>query len=390
MNLRQPFTLFILFLFSVPAWAQLTISNDNHVLEITGGVSVYGNYRFLKDGEEDQKKNRFKLRDAQVQFEGRVKDIIEYELQFDLADIASGSTDPENPGLMDAYVLYKGLKFIDFKFGYSKLPYSRSSNVPFIYSPYLQRAEMVRGDLFSRRDVGVSIIKTLWKQRINAEIGAYTGLGEQSLSGDNDASGAFEYIGRLSLAYPSRYRYREVDTRHTPIPMFVIAANGRYTKRNLPVGEFFPAGATGEYGIKVINGDKLTYGLDASIQYQGFSLQFEIHQFKATPQDTANPLLQGYAFAQTDGFFKTGGYIIQGNYYSKCLGSIFSGRYEELNLNDLAIGTSKRLSVAYCYQIDGFNSMIKVQYFHILEEEESIDPLKWDKQIRIGWQYLFK
>lgn len=390
MDIKRILAFVVLLLTATSTFAQLTISNGKHALEISGAISAYYNHRFLKSGELDKKKNRFKLRDAQVQFEGRIKDIIEYELQFDMVDIASGASDPENPGLMDAYVLFKGLRFIDIKFGYSKLPYSRSSNVPFIYSPYLQRAELVRGALFSRRDVGFSILKSFWKQRVNAEVGVYTGLGENSLLGDNDASGALEYIGRLSVAYPARYRFREVDTKVSPIPMFVIAANGRYTERNLPLGEFFPGGSTGEYGIKVIDGKKLTYGIDFSAQYKGVSLQFELHQIKGTPQDTASGLLQGYTLAQTDGYFKAGGYLMQANYYAKCLKSIFSGRYEELNLNDLATGISRRFSVAYCYQIDGFNSMIKVQYFHILEEETSIDPLKWDKQIRIGWQFLFK
>lgn len=390
MNIRKILVFVVLLLASSSTFAQLTISNGKHALEISGAISAYYNHRFLKDGELDKKKNRFKLRDAQVQFEGRVKDVIEYELQFDLVDMASGASDPENPGLMDAYVLYKGLRVIDIKFGYSKLPYSRSSNVPFIYSPYLQRAELVRGAIFSRRDVGVSIIKNFWKQRIDAEVGVYTGLGENSLLGDNDPSGALEYIGRLSVALPARYRFREVDTKVSPIPMFVVAVNGRYTERNLPVGEFFPGGATGEYGIKVIDGEKLTYGFDISAQYKGASIQFELHQLKATPQDTSSGLLQGYTLAQTEGFFKAGGYLIQGNYFIKPIRSIISGRYEELNLNDLATGVSKRFSLAYCFQVDGFNSMIKVQYFHINEEETSIDPLKWDKQIRIGWQYLFK
>jgi len=94
--------------------------------------------------------------------------------------LASGSNiiDGENPGLMDAYVKYKGLKFIDIQVGYGKTPYSRNSLVPFFLSPYWQRAQITRGDIFSRRDIGVTLSQSFWKQRINVYGGIYNGIGE--------------------------------------------------------------------------------------------------------------------------------------------------------------------------------------------------------------------
>jgi hypothetical protein len=65
-------------------------------------------------------------------------------------------------------------------------------------------------------------------------------------------------------------------------------------------------------------------------------------------------------------------------------------RYEDLNLNDLAPGKSQRLGGAYAYQFRNFDCMLKLQYWYILEEEVSIDPLRWTEQVRIGIQYLFK
>jgi phosphate-selective porin len=386
---KQIYILLVIIVFSSSVFSQLTITNGHHTLEITGAVSMYYNQRFLKPGEENQRKDRYKLRDAQIQLEGRVGRTVEYELQVDFADLASSVRDPENPGIMDAYVTYKGLDVIDVTFGYGKTPYSRASRVPFIYTPYWQRAEFLRGDIFARRDVGVTLSKSLWKQRISVFAGSYTGLGEISLNGDNDQSGQLEHMGRAEFAYPSRYRYRDIDTRHTPIPMFVIGGNARYTKRNLPTGTLFPGGAVGEYGLKVIDGERYTWGFDASAQYKGFSAQFELHQLVAKPNSAQSNLFQGYTLAETGGYVKMGGYVAQVNYYSKKLKTIFSSRYEEYNLNDLAPGINKRINAALAYQIDGFNSMIKLQYFHILEEE-SIDPLRWNYQIRIGWQYLFK
>ncbi|WP_298152517.1 porin [Flavobacterium sp.] len=385
---------YLVLLFSVSgAFAQLTISNGNHTLEISGGVSAYYNYRVLKTGEFEKNKDRFKLRDAELQLEGRIGNTWEYELQVDFADMAANNNnaqpDPENPGLADAYIKYKGLKFVEIQAGYGKLFYSRSSMVPFTFSTYWQRADLTRGDIFSQRDVGVTVMKDFWNQRINAYAGIYTGLGELSLNGDNDASGQPEYAARVDFSYPSRFRYREIDDRITPIPMFTVGINARYANKALPDGEVFPDNATGEYGLKVINGKRYVYGFDAAFQYLGFSAQFEMHQIKGMPQLANDPLLHNLTAAQTGGYFLAGGYVAQVNYFAKSLKTIVSARYEQLDLNDLVRGNSRRFSPAIAYQIDGFDAMIKFQYFNILKEE-TIDPFKWQEQYRLGIQLNFK
>ena len=381
------------FLFLGKTNAQVTISNGKHIIEISGSISTYYNNRQLKFGEEDKNKNRFKLRDAQLDIEGRVGSDYEYNLKLDFADMAANNSgveiDPENPGLMEATIKYKGFQFLDVEMGYGKVYYSRSSMNPFNYSPYWQRAELLRGSIFSRRDVGATLMKNFWKQRANIYIGAYTGLGELSLTGDNDPSGQLEYIGRFDIAYPSRYRYREIDDRVTPIPMFSLGLNGRFMNKKLPAGEDFPTNALGEYGIKVIDGKRYVYGLDASFQYMGFSGQFEIHQVRSEPQNENNPLFQNFTSQQTKGYVLSGGYIAQANYFIKNIKTIVSARYEELDLNDLVKGRSERFSTAIAYQMNGYNAMIKFQYFNIIKEE-SIDPLKWDEQFRLGMQFQFK
>ncbi len=374
------------------SFAQISFTNGNHTIEISGNASTYYNQRMLKEGEDDHKKDRFKLRDAQIQIEGRIKNTWEYELQIDFADMSAnqvGKFDPENVGLMDSYVIYKGLKYFDIKAGYSKLPYSFSSNTPFIYSPYWQRAELLRGELFSRRDVGITLTKDFWNEKITVDLGAYTGLGESSLGGDNDASGNPEFVGRVALAYPSKYKFRPIDDKISPVPMVALGINGRYTNRTLPKGEVFPDLSQGEYGIKLIDGKKYTYGFDISAQYLGFSAQFEIHQMRMEPQAKNSPLFQGLLPNQTNDYVLAGGYVAQLNYFNKSLKTILSGRFEELDLNDLSKGNSQRFSSAIAYQLEGYNAMIKVQYFSV-SKEEAIDPLKWDEQFRIGLQFTFK
>jgi hypothetical protein len=93
------YTLIFLFAFQ-SVYGQISFTNGDHSLEISGSFSGYYNHRFLKSGEVDQKKNRYRLRDAQIQLEGRYRNTIEYELQVDFADLAlgnSGPIDPENP-----------------------------------------------------------------------------------------------------------------------------------------------------------------------------------------------------------------------------------------------------------------------------------------------------
>lgn len=372
---------------------QITMTNGDHTIEITGSISTYYNHRFMKEGELNLRKNRFRLRDAQLQIEGRYKKTIEYELQVDFSDIGqslTGVIDPENPGIMDAYVHYKGLGIVDLTFGYTKLPYSRSSLVPFVYTPYWQRAEIVRGDIFSRRDIGVSLSKTFWRQRVKIEGGIYNGLGELSLRGDNDPSGNLEYIGRAEVAYPSRFRYRDIDDRITPVPMFAAGFNARYTDKSQPVGNrTLPGGASGEYNVKVIDGKKYVYGFDLAFQWMGFSAQYEFHYYRATPRDSNNFMLMGLPKWQTGGFFQGGGMYGQLNYFSKPLKSIFSVRYEELMLNDLISGKMVRFGGAYAFQLNGWKSMIKVQYW-LIDQEDPLDPLRWTSQVRLGWQYLFQ
>lgn len=210
--------------------AQVTIVNGNHILEISGTLSTYYNHRWILPTETDKDKNRFNLRDAQFQFSGKIANQWRYEFQADLADFVSNTTgqpDAENPGLMEASVTYTLPKIANIKIGYGKLPYSFQSLVPFVESPYWQRAEIARGDFFSRRDVGVTLSKSLFKNKLFLDAGAYTGLGEKSLIGVNDASGSLEYVGRAMFCYPARYRYRMIDFSHTVIPIFEIAINGR-------------------------------------------------------------------------------------------------------------------------------------------------------------------
>lgn len=371
--------------------AQVTLSNGKHVLELSGTLSGFYNYRWMKPGEKELEKNRFNLRDAGITLEGR-KEKIGYQFQMDFADLSqnlAGEVDYENPGLMDAFISYDLPASLRVTAGYTKVPYSFASLTPFYRSPFWQRAEVVRGNLFSRRDLGVFISGSTRKALISFDVGVFNGTGENALRGDNDKSGGIEFIGRTQFCWPARYRFEMIDMKLSPIPRFMIGLNGRYTHRPLPDGESFPPGSGGEFGLRMVDGTKAGAALDFAFSFKGLSLLAEIHQARLTLFDTSNALLAGTPFSHSEGFVRSGGYFAQATYYFKPIRSAFSARYEEWNINDLNPGISKRLAFAYMYCLDGLSSALKIQVTRITGEE-SVDPLDYYTQLRIGWQYLFR
>jgi hypothetical protein len=373
---------FALFACAFTSDAQLSFTNGSNTLEIGGLATTYYNYRFYKPGQTDFKKNRFKLRDAQLKLEGRKGTDVEYELQIDFANLF-GNIDPENPPLMDAFVMYKGLGLFDIKAGFQKLPYSRTSLNPFVYSPYFQRAEFARGEIFSRRDIGVTLSQSFWGEKINVYAGIYNGIGEQSLTGNNSIDGNLEYIGRVDVSWPVKSKYRNTDINISPIPMYSLGLNARYTEKGLTTGS--------DYSLLTVEGTKTAYGVDFYAQYRGFSILAEAHQMRVTPNDS----LRFFGIPDKK-YFLAGGVHVEVGKYIKPLKSILSARYENYNLNNLYDGTNERLAFAYAYMIDGWNSTLKIQYSQQLTEEQNAtfpeavtENLNYTGQLRLGWQYRF-
>lgn len=374
--------------------AQHTFTNGNNSLQISGTVSAYYNQRFLKEGELDKKNNRFNLRDIQMGFVGRSGKTWEYKLRVDFADLIQSlhpdaALDPENPGLMSAYVEYTGLP-VNIKLGYDKLPYSQGSMLSFEGSAFWQRGQLLRGDFFSCRDAGLTLSTSLWKQRIHLYGGVYTGLGESIIgNNDSDPSGNPEYIGRADIAYPASYDYVESDIVDVPVPMVRLGANVRYTNKSQPEGEELPANVAGDYGLRVIDGKRLAYGFDASFQYRCFSMQFEAQMMRLQPKDTVSSLFYHTAETVNKGYVKAGGWQAQVNYYCHPVHSVLSLRWENYNLNDLVSGETQRLGVAYSYLFDHYNVAFKIHYYKIMNEDTKLESLKWTDQIRVGVQYSF-
>lgn len=354
--------------------AQYTFQKGNNILEVSGNITSYYNYRFYEKDETEKNKNRFALDFASLTFDGILNRQWNYQLQVNFADINA----PEaNEGfLMQATVAYNSLDdALEIDAGYDKIPFSRSSLVPKNDSPFLQRSEMSRGDAFTRRDLGVKLRYSLLNKRLNVIAGVYTGLGSQSLLNENDDGGNLESAVRFEYSYPVRYRYREIDLNTSPLPVFAVAVNGRYADKTTTTGI--------DYDYLTLDGIKKSYGADFSFMYHGFSFHAEALQMQMTPRDTT--LLLG---KPTD-FFKAGGVSFHANYYFAKIKSVFAVRYDEYNPQDLIKGdTQTTVGIAYNYLINGLNTVVKIHYFKRIRDKDATEVFT-DDQVRAGLQLLF-
>lgn len=371
-------SLLLLVLFaSFPVHAQFVIQKNENELGISGLITTYYNYNALKPGETDHKKNTLNLRDAQLCMEGKYKKKYEFKLQVDFANLAANSTDPETPGFMDAYMIYRGLRFMDIKLGYQKLPFSRGSLVSFAYSPFYHRAEIARGNYFSQRDLGLTLRKDIVDEKVRIFAGIYSGMGEEVLITPNDRSGKLEYLGRIEFNSEAGMKYRDLDLEHSDKLQYSIGAGARYAEKAAYAGN--------DYMIKTVNGKKQTLGLDFFAMYKGFSFTWETDQVTIAPNTPERLMNLGSSY------FRSGGWYSQLNYYFIKLNAALSARYELSNWNDLVKGYTRMYTLGYSLLLKKYDSVIKLNYTRLLEEEivPNVDPKTWNWQMQLGWQFMF-
>jgi hypothetical protein len=373
--------------------AQFILKNGDNNLTISTRFSTYAQRRFLLDsGQVSRRKDFININRMQLVLKGNKGKHIKYDATFDVAALIIKANDPQDPGILAANATYTGFKLFDITAGWDKVPYSRQNQVSFFESAFWRRPEITGGILFSRRDAGITLHKKLFHKLINLYGGIYTGLGEATLTNGNDPSGGMEYIARADFSYPTRYKYTEIDLGHSVVPMFSVGVNGRYANKILPTGTAFAPLSNGEFGNKVVNGEKYTYGADFAFQYQGFSFQAEIHQLKNILVDSLDANLQVIPgrilpVSFTNKTFYSGGAFVQANYHSKKLKSAFCVRYEQMNLNNFISGEQRRISFAYAYMLKGTNSMIKIS-FYTIDRKEVIDTFGYKQEVRLGWQVI--
>jgi len=362
------------------AKAQFGLTKGFSSMEVTGSIQTIYNYRLYKPSSTTKKKNRFDLDYAQFIVKGNIDKYWRYKVDVNLAGLmANPGTTDDNGFLSEASLTYRGFgQHFDIELGYSKLPFSRNSLLSKEDSPFLQRAEVTRGEVFSRRDVGLTLKSNLWEQKLKISAGVYEGLGESSIGNDNDDSGNPEYLLRTELSYPSPFDDATIDKVNSPTPIVCLGLNGRFTNKSTSSYGIV------NYNIKNVDGKKYTYGADLAFKFKGFLASLEVLEVKAIPNDSLSPLLEG----QPTNFLKCGGIIADVNYYFSKAHTAIAVRYDEFNPSDLRLkDTEKNLSFAVNYFMKG-NTSIRIQYWHRLNLESTNEP--WtDDQIRLAWQIEF-
>lgn len=388
-----------------------TLNSDNNVMQIGGRVSGYYEDRFLKSGITNKKHNGFAFKDVDLDILGKTSGKFVYEVQLSLLDIVSAASvansatsatvqaasninpNPDNNGFKAAYIAYEGKKLpFHVKFGYDKLPYSMGSLNDVYSTPFWSHPNLVGGDMFSRRDLGVTLYRSFWEKRVNVYGGVYSGLGENVFEYGGDASGKPEYVGRIDVSYPKRYKYDLIDAEVSPVPVFRVGINARYADKTQPAGYSIytdAPDAPGSYGLRIADGKRMAYGGDFTFKYMGFSANLEGHILELRPTDNSNPLYEATPAAFNKGYVKAGGYVGGVNYNWSAIHSVFAVSFEDINWNDLIKGEEQWLYFGYAYNVVGFNSVFKVQYYLPVKEDAAQDPLKYTGQIRVGYQIVF-
>lgn len=354
---------------------QFSASIGDKTLQWSGYVMPFFNARFYDEGETDRDKNRFNLDFAVIKADYMSGKHWHSIVQINLPAIYA--IDANDEFLMQATIEWRNRKDnFNVQAGYDKIPFSRGSLTPMMESPFMQRAEMVRGRTFNRRDMGVTLEKNFFNKRLNLYGGVYTGMGPTSIVGDNDDSGKFLYVGRLEAAYPARFRYSEFDTDVSRLPKFALGGSFAYSEKKETTGD--------EYPILTVDGKKQSFGLDFAFAYGGASFFAEYVAFRITPNDVSQ------LFSKPTNYYLSQGLCAHINYAFPKWRSVWAIRYDEFNPNDLIVNVDNRqtISMSYVYLLNGTNNCLKIHYFHRLAATDATEPWSLD-QIRIGWQIRF-
>lgn len=380
-------------------FAQFTFTNGSSALELSGYLIGFYQYRPQFPGDPragDYSKNTFDLDDARFNIKGWTKYGLRFELEINFADIPAfiaTPTDQTAMPLTEANVQYIN-PYVNIEAGYFKLPFSPSSMIDKVPSPFLARATIANGTYFSRRDVGFMLKKDLWHQRINLYAGMVSGDGELLLAGYSDPNGKPEYFARVELS-TAYYRLEELDKRDLQIPLARIGADVRYNDKSQFTGAGTGSTTYATDNVMTIDGKKISYGADAAFMWHGFSAQFEMDwgHMIAAPN---TPLYKQLASYDTK-YFRDGGFLVQANYFNKIARSAFAVRYDVFNPSDLQgeyvngnFQSAQQPTVTFAYNFFALPTNLQVKIHYALRLKEPDINQKWkEDELRAGFEYSF-
>jgi hypothetical protein len=356
------FALFIFTSIALSSHAQYVISQGENEIRFSSLIIGFYNHEFYPDQVQDRPNNRFRLRDARFKLDGNLSDNANFELEADFANIIEEGQSGDRSILLDAWVNYQ--TFVDIKFGFQDIPYSRESSISIRWNPFFNRSTAI-GEAVNRRDLGVTLHKDFFNEKLKAWVGAYNGLGV--LRNLNDASGRLEYVARVEFSYPQAYNDRILDLYNSAIPVVSIGANTRYANKSTE---------DPDYPI-LIDGKRFQYGLDFAFRYGGFSFIYEYQHITATPNAGTTWALD------ENGQFQAPGHILYVSQFIPKWKSVFALRWDKFQKNTVSNSLpEERLALSYNYLISDYDIVLRLNYLRNMNSITTTN-LGYD-QMRIG------
>lgn len=332
--------LWFVFIFTSSASAQLAIRQGKWSLEFSGYVNTMYNYRFYEEGDDDHKKNRFRVSDARLTFDMDYDRRTNAQIQLDFGNQPTNH-EPDRT-LVDAWLQLRG-DWYKLRFGQQKVPYSLISLTNKPHLAFEDRPMMIE-NMIARRDIGMTFHQFFQNDRLLIWQGIYTGNGRNQK--DDDAEGQPLYVGRIQYSYPMKSGESEFDENISHKPILAIGINGTYSEDGLNISD--------ENLSRNIEGKKTLYGMDVSLAYQGIKLLWEFHRADYEPMIGKD--------------YSAGGSIFQGTYYAKPIFSLFAVRYEMINPHTLIEDDDQNsLDVAYTYIDPKLPVRFRFCYYHRFE-----------------------
>ena len=353
---------FFLLLIAVSSHAQYTLSQGESEIRFSSVIIGFYNHEFYPEGIDDRPNNRFRLRDARFKIDGQISEKANFELEADFANIIEEGQSGDRSILLDAWVNYH--TFIDIKFGFQDIPYSRESSISIRWNPFFNRSTAI-GEAVTRRDLGVTLHKDFFNEKLKTWIGAYNGLGV--LRNTNDASGRLEYIARVEFSYPQAYNDRILDLYNSAIPVVSLGINTRYANKSTE---------DPEYPI-LIDGKRFQYGMDFAFRYGGFSLIYEYQHITATPN-------AGTVWAvDENGQFQAPGHILYVSQFIPKWKSVFALRWDKFQRNIVGnVLPNEKVALSYNYLISDYDIVLRLNYLRNMNNITTTD-LGFD-ELRLG------
>lgn|GEM_PF-4099992 len=340
------------------AWAQIPLwIKDNNTAELDCTVNAYG--IFTKKSTSD-----FLLQDLRLGIEGSQGVFVDYKLQFDFANLLYR---PKINPLLDAKINIDLPNQFNIIAGYQSLEFSLNSIIGFRHSPFFQRTTLADGNLFARRDMGLTLLKKAFKDRFNGSLGVYGGSGR--VNPFHEDAGV-TVVARTAVSFPTSVKNEEIDIRHSPFPRVSLGANALYSNQHTDSLRF---------GLPfLVNGQKWVSGIDVTFYYQGLSLLGEWNYAQITPSENTT----GYKSP----YHVTGGYC-SGNYYLRPIRTTLALRYEGYKVNQPGVDVVKASRVAVDYFLDkSQRRVIRLDYcFQSTYKEENLQS-GLGKGVRLGLQ----